>query len=68
MIIHTFSGHAKLCLIRDEKANKDLFVDTSATLSLFPFQSTPAVTGPKLQAVNKQAIKNEEFCEHCDKV
>jgi hypothetical protein len=55
--IHTFSGHAKLCFIRDKKSNKDFLVDTGATLSMIPFQSAAAATGPKLQAVNKQAIK-----------
>jgi hypothetical protein len=55
--IHTFSGHAKLCFIRDEKSGKDFLVDTGATISLLPFQSATAATGPQLQAVNKQAIK-----------
>jgi hypothetical protein len=59
--IHTFSGQAKLCFIRDEKSNKDFFVDTGATLSLVPCQSAAAATGPKLQAVNKQAIKRWNF-------
>jgi hypothetical protein len=47
-----FSGHAKLCFIRDEKFNKDFLVDSGANLSLVPFQSAAAATGPKLQAVN----------------
>jgi predicted aspartyl protease len=38
-------------------SNKDFLVDTGATLSLIPFQSANTFTGPKLQAVNKQAIK-----------
>jgi hypothetical protein len=59
--IHTFSGHAKLCFIRDEKSNKDFLEDTSATLSSVPFQSAATVTGPKLHAVNKQAIKTWNF-------
>jgi hypothetical protein len=59
--IHTFSGNAKLCFIRDEKSGKDFLVDTGATLSLIPFQSAAAATGPQLQAVNKQAIKTWNF-------
>jgi hypothetical protein len=42
---------------RDEMSKKDFLVDTMATLSLLPFQST----GRKLQAVNKQAIKPWNF-------
>jgi hypothetical protein len=60
-IIHTFSGHAKLSFIRDEMSNKEFLVDTGATLSLVPFQSAAPGTGPKLQAVNKQAIKTWNF-------
>jgi hypothetical protein len=52
--IHTFSGNAKLCFIRDEKSGKDFLVDTGATLSLIPFQSAAVATGPQLQAVNIQ--------------
>jgi hypothetical protein len=59
--IHTFSGNAKLCFIWDEKSGKDFLVDTGATLSLIPFQSAAAATGPQLQAVNKQAIKTWNF-------
>jgi hypothetical protein len=59
--IHTFSGNAKLCFIRDEKSGKDFLVETGATLSLIPFQSAAAATGPQLQAVNKQAIKTWNF-------
>jgi hypothetical protein len=51
------SGYEKLCFLRDEMSNKDFLVDTGATLSLIPFQSANTFTGPKLQAVNKQAIK-----------
>jgi hypothetical protein len=46
--IHTFSGNAKLCFIRDEKSSKDFLVDTGATLSLIPFQSAAVATGPKI--------------------
>jgi hypothetical protein len=59
--IHMFSGNAKICFIRDEKSGKDFLVDTSATLSLIPFQSATAATGPQLQALNKQAIKTWNF-------
>jgi hypothetical protein len=59
--IHTFSGQAKLCFIRDEMSQKDFLVDTGAAISLLPFQSTTAATGPQLQAVNKQAIKTWDF-------
>jgi hypothetical protein len=65
--IHTFSGHAKLCIIRDEKSNKDFLVYTGATLSLVPFQSAAAATGQKLQAVNT-GHQDVEFCEHCGKI
>jgi hypothetical protein len=58
---HVFSGHEKLCFIRDEKSNKDFWVDTGSTLSLIPFQSAAAAKGPKLQAINKQAIKTWNF-------
>jgi hypothetical protein len=67
MIIHMFSGYAKLCFIRDEKSNKDFSVDTGATLSLIPFQSATAATGPKLQSVNKQAIKTWNFMNNAVK-
>jgi hypothetical protein len=60
-MIHLFSGQAKLCFIRDKKSNKDFLVDTSATLTLIPFQSAAALMGPNLQAVNKQAIKTWNF-------
>jgi hypothetical protein len=66
-IIHTFSGHVKLCFIRDEKSNKDFLVDTGATLSWVPFQSAAMVMGPKLQAVNKQAIKMWNFLNNAVK-
>jgi hypothetical protein len=59
--IHTFSGRAKLCFIRDEKSRKDFLVDTGAAISLLPFQSAAGATGPQLQAVNKQAIKTWNF-------
>jgi predicted aspartyl protease len=58
--ISPFSGRAKLCFIRDEKSGQDFLVDTGA-ISLLPFQSTAAATGPQLQAVNKQAIKTWNF-------
>jgi hypothetical protein len=60
-IIHMFSDHSKLCFIRVDKSNKDFLVDTGTTLSLAPFQSDAIATGPKLQAVNKQAIKMWNF-------
>jgi predicted aspartyl protease len=59
--ISTFSGCAKLCFIWDEKSGQDFLVDTGAAISLLPFQSAAAVTGPQLQAVNKQAIKTWNF-------
>jgi hypothetical protein len=59
--IHTFSGNAKLCFIRGEKSGKDFLVDTGAILSLIPFQSAAAATGPQLQAVNKQDIETWNF-------
>jgi hypothetical protein len=49
--IHTFSAKSKLCFVRDRLSGKDFLVDTGATLSLLPYQSATAATGPKLQSV-----------------
>jgi hypothetical protein len=65
--IHMFSGRAKLCFIRDEMSGKDFLVDTGAAISLLPFQSAAAATGPQLQAVNKQAIKTWDFVNNAVK-
>jgi hypothetical protein len=54
-IIHTFSGCAKLCFIRDKMSGKDFLVDSGAAISLLPLKSAAS------QAVNKQAIKTWDF-------
>jgi hypothetical protein len=59
--IHKFSARSKLCFVRDRLSGKDFLVDTGATLSLLPHQSTAAVTGPKLQSVKGQPIKMSNF-------
>jgi hypothetical protein len=59
--IHTFSALSKLRFVRDRLSGKDFLVDTGATLSLLPYQSAAAATGPKQQSVKGQPIKTLNF-------